>query len=940
MARGLNQAPDWQRIQDLFEEASHLPNHRREEYLAAACEGDQKLYRQVHSLLLALEQEGGFVEEQIASYATRWAAEPLPERIGAYRIVSGIGQGGMGAVYLAERADEQYQRRVAIKLIRTVPWPDAGIRSALVARFRMERQILAQLQHPNIAQMLDGGVTEEGTPYLVMEYVEGVRIDEYCNRNALTLRQRILLFRTVCSAVEHAHRNLVVHRDIKPSNILVTAAGVPKLLDFGIAKLLRPEEAAHTLALTGPAERLMTREYASPEQVRGAPITTAADVYSLGIVLYELLAGAHPFAESCSDFLALERAICETDPRPPSAASPGGKDQLRGDLDCIILKAVRKQPAERYSSVDQLSQDLGRYLDGFPVSATRGTRRYRAAKFIRRHRFGVFAAAASVVVLLIFASAMSLLAARLNRERMRSEKVSEFLSSLFSSSDPYENLTGDLSVRTFLDRGARRLSKELAAEPELRADLANTIGEAYRHVDALDGAEKMFRQELEAVARVQGPESSRAALTWRTLGDVQRAHGDLNGAEQSLRRALAICDHLPASEQIERAHALNNLALVLQQRGKFTETEGDLRRAIEISKKFPEAATETVAMQSNLGNLLIELGNPREAETLYREAVAARRRRLTENHPLVARSTSQLAASLAAQGRYGEAETVGRQAAALSHAHSGPANEDILMPIRSLATILSDEGALAEAESLFRQTIQAGALVENPLERSVWYAGLGWVLFQEDRMSEAEVSYRQALEAAAIAGPRNLRKAKILAKYGELETAEGQYEAARATLEESLAIFRSSSGSPQTASVVFQLAELERARGRRAEAESLYRQVMASDQAFVPPQDMDRATHLLGYAELLAAGSRADAGRAEGLAREALEIRERMLPPDFWLIGNAKSVLAGAWFALGRDREAVSLAREACSGLERQLGRGARAARKACQFSRRSGAAE
>lgn len=464
----------WDRIQQVFEEASQLPPGQRTEWLSEVCQGDRTLFLQVESLLLSLEQESGLLEKQVASYANTVATVP-PERVGPYRILSEIGHGGMGAVYLAERADEQYRRQVAIKIIRSFSAPPLE----LVRRFRMERQILASLQHVNIAQMLDGGVTDDGIPYFAMEYVKGVRIDEYCHRKLLTVRQRIELYRDVCSAVQHAHRNLVIHRDIKPGNILVTDDGILKLLDFGIAKLLQsgnaPEE-MRTTALTAAAERPRTPEYASPEQINGGAITTATDVYALGVVLYELLAGCHPFANFRSEIRRLERAICETEPHRPSATGSAFADQIKGDLDSIVLKALRKEPEQRYESVEQFSNDLGRYLNGFPVGARRGTQRYRAGKFVLRHRFGVAVAIAFVVVLAGFGIAMSILAARLSREKTRAQKESEFLSSLFSNYDPYRNQGHALSAKELLDRGAQRISSELKDEPEVSSDLSSSHG--------------------------------------------------------------------------------------------------------------------------------------------------------------------------------------------------------------------------------------------------------------------------------------------------------------------------------------------------------------------------------------------------------------------------------------------------------------------------------
>src|SRR5215470_14862981 len=709
----------WERIQQIFEEASQLPPSRRREWVSEACAGDRTLYFQVESMLLSLEEDkgGDGLEKQIASYMTVVAATP-PERVGPYRIVSQIGQGGMGSVYLAERDDEQYRREVAIKIVHSF----AALRSELQLRFRVERQILAGLQHPNIAQMLDGGITQDGIPYLVMEYVKGIRIDEYCRRQALSLSQRIELFRGVCAAVQHAHRNLVVHRDIKPSNILVTDDGTPKLLDFGIAKLLQTDNLPEAMSatLTTPAERPRTPEYASPEQVNGGAITTATDVYALGIVLYELLAGGHPFADFRSELRTMERAICETEARRPSAKGSAFARQLKGDLDSIVLKAIRKEPEQRYASVEQLSGDLGRYLEGFPVAARRGTRRYRSGKFIRRHRFGVAAAAAFVIVLAGFGIAMSLLASRLSRERIRAEKESDFLSSLFSNYDPYQNQGHALSAKGLLDRGAARISTELKDEPEVSADLLQTMAEAYQHMDDDDAAEVLFRKEFEAAIRAYGEGSQRAVGTLRQIGDVQRSRGDLQGAEQTLKKSLEIIDKLPRDGQLdERPHALNNLALVLQRQGKLAEAEADLRIAIPIAQQ--RQPVEAFTMKANLATVLIDRGEPVQGEALLRQVLADRLRVLGEKHSQVPYTISTLAEAVAAQARYAEAEQLQRDALARRHVLVGDKNQEWMVYLRRLAAVLVQEGKLHEAEDVYRQGLTAGPGLgfadANPFER-------------------------------------------------------------------------------------------------------------------------------------------------------------------------------------------------------------------------------
>lgn len=928
----------WDRIQQVFEEASQLPPGQRTEWLSEVCQGDRTLFLQVESLLLSLEQESGLLEKQVASYANMVATVP-PERVGPYRILSEIGHGGMGAVYLAERADEQYRRQVAIKIIRSFSAPPLE----LVRRFRMERQILASLQHVNIAQMLDGGVTDDGIPYIAMEYVKGVRIDEYCHRKLLSVRQRIELYRDVCSAVQHAHRNLVIHRDIKPGNILVSDDGIPKLLDFGIAKLLQPgnaREAMLTTALTAAAERPRTPEYASPEQINGGAITTATDVYALGVVLYELLAGCHPFANFRSEIRILERAICETEPHRPSATGSAFANQIKGDLDSIVLKALRKEPEQRYESVEQFSYDLGRYLNGFPVGARRGTHRYRAAKFVLRHRFAVAVAIAFVVVLAGFGIAMSIQAARLSREKTRAEKESEFLSSLFSNYDPYRNQGHALSAKELLDRGAQRISSELKDEPEVSSDLLQVMAEAYQHMGDNDAAMVLFRKKYEAAVRAYGEVSQVSVKALREIGDVQRSMGDLDGAEQTLRKSLSIMDKLPRDPQIatERPHALNNLALVLQRRGKLTEAEADLR--IAISMAASEQPIEALTMKANLATVLVDRGQFGAGETLQREVLADRLRMLGEKHGQVPLSISHLSWAVAAQGRYAEAEQLQRDALARHHALVGDPNSDWLFYMRRLGAILTDEGKLPEAEAAFRRGQTSGPGLgfsdENRFERVYWNSGLGWALFHEGRMAEAELYLQKAREELRPADINTLNGVRTLTRYGEFETAQGRFDIAHKSLEEALRIYQNMSGiSPgEVNSARFDLAELERAEGHRSEGEALYRDVVAADRAASPARPLDTAAHLLGYAAFLADDPHgAGAAQAEDLAREGLNLRLANLPDGFWTIDAARGVLADVLNRMGRRDEARPLARAACAGLRQKLGDQAMDTRRACQVS-------
>ena len=922
----------WQRIQEIFCAALEIDGPARDRFLDSACGDDPSLRHELDTFLRsATDDHDDLVAEAIRAEAAsvlRPDAASEPAAVGPYQLIRRIGQGGMGAVYLAARADQQYDRHVAIKLLRS----ETGSRPELIRRFRTERQILAVLDHPNIAQLLDGGVTENGTPYLVMQYVDGVAIDDYCRAHALSVPDRIRLFRKVCSAVQYAHRSLVVHRDIKPSNILVAADGVPKLLDFGIAKLLQPGNMPHTVAMTRPAERLMTLEYASPEQIRGEAITTATDVYALGLVLYELLTGRRPFGAATSDAITLARTVCETDPRRPSAAASDAgvafAGELRGDLDEIVLKAIRKEPEARYSSVEQLSEDLGRHLDGFPVTASRGTRRYRMSKFVRRHRLGVAAAAAFVLLLAVFGVTMSVLAARVARERdiaqverTRSEKVSEFLIGLFSSSDPFHRSGKNVTARELLDSGSGRIALELGGEPEVRADLLETMAQAYQHLGDFDRSAGLFREEIQALDQAHG-RSFQKGRVLRELADVERQRGLLPEAEAHLRQALAIHEKLPPDNDVELSHTLNNLSLILQVKGDLAQAELDSRRAVAISRKYPVQYAQTLTMMSNLGSVLFDEGKIADAEAILRNVLNERRRVLGEKHPQVATSMTRLARVLGAEGQYQEAEQLFRAGVARDLADLGGKHIETLNARANLAGVLVDEGAFAEAESLYRETIQAGTQVFGEhSDMCGWYAGLGWTLFHEGNSAAAEGQIQHGLAICrSRIGPGSIREARALEKYSPVEAALGHYDSAQSAIDSAQAIYRAKvpafhSGSPD---LIFQQAQLDWKRARNSQADSLFRQTLDIDRADGAPARLRTADHLLGYAGFLAATGAPS--RAEPLAREAVAIRERDLPAGFWTIDTAKSSLGGVLTALGRYSDAEPLLVAAYGNLDRKLG--------------------
>ncbi len=579
----------WRQIKQIFQAAFELPSQARSAYVREACAGDAELRAEVESLLLSVEEEE-FLSGVAAAYVPGALADDAADRnigrrIGAYQIVRQIGEGGMGAVYLAERAGE-FQQQAAIKLLR------AGMDSrGIVSRFRHERQILAGLDHPNIAHLLEGGTTEDGRPYFVMEYVEGEPIDAYAAKSGLEIMDRLRLFQQVCAAVQYAHHNLVVHRDIKPGNILVTGSGIPKLLDFGIAKLLTSDVSRETVGLTQAGLRMMTPEYASPEQVRSEPITTATDVYSLGAVLYQLLAGKMPHDFPSSSPAERERVICETEPRPPSQVSgePAAR-QLRGDLDTIVLKAMQIDPRRRYASAEQLSADIQRHLDGMPIQARPQTLVYRAGRFVRRNRVPV-AAAALVLVSLAAGMTVAIWQARVARQqRVRAERrfndVRQLAHSfLFDFHDAIENLPGATPARHLVVNKALEYLNSLAQEAGGDVALERELAEAYMRVGDVEG------------------------------GTGLPNLGDKAGARQSYERALAIAEREvrrdPQSLEWQRllARAHFSLGDILAPMRDLAHAVPHYRQAVRIFETIAPRIRQDVAAQFEMANAYESLGN-------------------------------------------------------------------------------------------------------------------------------------------------------------------------------------------------------------------------------------------------------------------------------------------------------------------------------------------
>jgi eukaryotic-like serine/threonine-protein kinase len=669
---------EWTRVRQIFEAALTQPVERRPSFVAAACSSAPAIGERVMALLAFHGEAAGFLErpavQQFADVLPPNVASPpdadanIGRVIGPYCIESCIGRGGMGTVYVARRADRAFERRVALKMVRR------GMDSEVVVRrFEHERQILASLDHPHVARLYDGGTTPEGLPYFVMEYVEGDPITEYCNRRRLGTRARLALFRTGCGAVQYAHQNLVVHRDLKPANILVGADGQPKLLDFGIAKLLAGADASEPAGATQVSA--LTPDYASPEQVRGHTVTTATDVYSLGVVLYELLAGRRPFVVRAGSLEEIVRTVCETEPIPPSAASIGAADpadrpcpphELRGDLDTIVLRALRKEPERRYQSAQELSDDIGRYLDGKAVAARGNALAYRVARFATRH----WTVVTLVAILLMSVLGGLVLVIRQSRiadeQRRRAERRSADVRKLagtflFEIQDAIQSLPGATRARELVTKRSVEYLDNLAAEaaddPTLQAELAH----AYRRVgDVLGnireanlgdaaGALASYRRALQLQDTLVRQRPSDTGLqrdlaeTLLRVGDVQLTMRDMAAALGSFRRSLAIAEKLatdaPADPgaRLVLASAHYRVGDALRQLGELTQAIESVARTIAVLEGGPASDLDSRQLlaraNKRLGNLHAEAGDTAQSLTLQQRALGLSEA-LAAEHPL------------------------------------------------------------------------------------------------------------------------------------------------------------------------------------------------------------------------------------------------------------------------------------------------------------------
>jgi eukaryotic-like serine/threonine-protein kinase len=810
----------WQKIQSLFEQLVDAGENERGVYLARACGDDVELRSSVESLLKSDARRGDILKHAIGE-----AAESLLEahqdrligtRVGPYRIVSILGHGGMSTVYRGERDDSQYKQTVAIKVLL-----HATLHPRLRSRLHSERHILATLDHPSIARLIDSGDLEDGTPYLVMEHVDGESIDEYCDSRTLFVRERIELFIQVCAAVQYAHRNLVVHRDIKASNIFVTDDGAPKLLDFGIAKLLAPESLSHTLPVTRLQERILTPENAAPEQVLGRPITTATDIYALGVLLYQLLTGRSPYRLLSYSQLQLERAICMDDPVRPSqmviAKLNGETDddrsrisdrrglspqrlraRLSGDLDAIISMAMRKEPDRRYASVEALADDLNRHLLGQPVRARHGDWRYHSAKFLRRHLLAVAAVAAAFLALALFAGAMLWENHRIElardataQERDRAQQVSAFLVDVFSQADPFNAQGKEPTAKDLLDRGAERISGNLSLQPEVRAQLLESIGLAYRRQGLSERAIPLFEQAV-AIRRQERPlDNGHIAVALANLARALTDAGHLISAEAYLNQAVSLSESGDQPQAIETAD-------ILAQFGNFErDAKSDPARAAQLFSKALNIYRSVIGNQNvqvastldGLASTAVWMDDFPLAERYQREALAIFQATVSRNHPDNAIALATLGYILTQRAKYTEAEQVLNEALEIERDVFGADNQRIASIEADFGILYDREGDMTRAISATQAALKITRDRLGPSHYMVGYYldALANLFLKANELPAAEAGARQALAVYAQALPaRHLYVASTHELLGEILLRRESLAAAEAELRISL----------------------------------------------------------------------------------------------------------------------------------------------------------
>ena len=905
------------KLNALLDEALDLDTAARRAFLSRLHDEEPALHVELVELLAFAEGSAAWLDPARFDRHAAWLAlgsqdvgSEAGQRIGPWRLLRRIGSGGMGSVFEVCREDGGFAQSAALKLIRAdIATP------AFLAHFERERQILASLNHPGVAHLLDGGRLADGRPYLVMEYVDGLRIDDWCDERRLDLDARLALVVQVAEALDHAHARRIVHRDLKPSNIVVTADGAVKLLDFGIAKVLQSDAATAPLQQT--AAQLFTPDYATPEQVRGEPSDVYSDVYQLGLLLYELACGQRAQQPADVSAAALERAICLDDPPLPSAAAAASPPQivakigglapaalarrLRSDLDLIVMKALRKQPLRRYASVRDLVDDLRRWQHHRPVRARPETLSYRATRFVRRHAWAVAGVAVVFALTAAYALIATLQAREIARQRdlaqtevRKAQQVKSLVLRLFEGADPERGAGGELSARELLDFGWQAIDAELDAQPEVQVELLTTVGETYRQLGSYDKAEPLFNRARQ-LAQVHGqvPATARAAVL-RGLGALTTTLGRYDESDALLRQAEDLYLQGGPPAQADLARTINDRGVLAQMRADYAAAEPLFRTALEQRRVlFGERHRDVAESLAGLGNILHVRGDYRGAEPLLRQSLALNRQLRPAGHPTIASSLTALAELERSLAHYDVAEALYREALASMSKSRGGEHVYTATLMNNLARVLKSQRKNDEAESLLLHAlaIRRKQLGEQHPTVAMNLGDLGWVAEGAGKLDAAEGYYREALAHYAPDHPWRssavYNLGSVLEKRGDLAGAERQYR-------EALAAQRAQYGAEHEVVGIDlrQLGIVLSRQGRNAEAQTALREALRIFETRLDAADPRIADTLLALrASLHEPGSEAE---GQELLRRAHAIRVKAYGADDARTGELAAQLARA----------------------------------------------
>jgi serine/threonine-protein kinase len=899
----------WPELDVVFSRAMDLEGVARACYLDEACTGPE-MRAEVEALLVSEERSRAlFSDPGIVGWRSDEGAEPpgpglAGRTVGAYRLLEVIGRGGTAVVYRGERADAAFRQRVAVKVL-----DRSRIGHDSEARFRQERQILAALEHPNIARLLDGGITDDGYAFIAMELVEGQPIDRYSDTAGLTLNERLRLFLPVCRAVQSAHGRLVVHRDLKPANVLVTRDGTVKLLDFGIAKLLGDRPSSVEAVETRVGVTPMTPAYAAPEQIAGRPVTTATDIYQLGEILHLLLTGHRAFEDDRGWAAMLARVESHRVRAPSSWATRDGpadvgeddreatrsatelatlrgttarrlKRQLSGDLDTIILTAMQTEPERRYLSAEDMARDIERYLSGQPLLAHPDSLSYRFTKLVRRHPLGAVLSTMVAAVMLVLGSRLTQEYRRAELEAAKATAVTDFMVGLFEQPDPEAVAVDTLTVAALLETGALRIEEELVDQPVVQAAVMSAVGRAFLGLGRLDEAEALFEAALERHREHLPPDHPDAASSLEDMGEVKFNRTALDEAEEYFRAALEASRSAYGWRSREVARNLGSLALILHQKGQVDEALATYHEAVETARQAGPLDAESTDILMNLGWLHARQARWQESEALFLEALALRRALLGTGHA-----------------------TVGNALIGLSHVESRTGRLDSALAHSSQALAIFEEVFGSESTRL------SGPLIS-----------LGNGYLRAGRLDEGEAAYRRALELVSRTwGPSSPNTARINNDLGNLLRDRGQFAESEDHLRAAVAGYDASLGESHyfTGIALNNLASTLGALGRLDEAQEVLERAIGIFEAegFVESPTMGRALTLLGNLRIQAGEAQA----AEGALREALTIWESAETPDPVQLSQTKAQLGRALFLTDRAEEAEPLLTDAYAEM-RQVG--------------------